>query len=279
MTTLPSDDGGATTSRTRRVRLVVAYDGAPFRGFARNEGVTTVAGVLEEHLGKVLGHPVQLTAAGRTDAGVHAWGQVVTFDTTAADLDLDRLQRSTNRVCGPRIVVREAALASPDVDARFSARWRRYRYSVLTSPVPNPFLAATTWHVADPLDVDAMRDAGRRFVGVHDFSSFCRRPPAAPGRPERSLERTVLDVAWERVDPDVLRMEITAVAFCHQMVRSIVGMLVAVGRGRRTPDDVDRALAARDRSAAAELAPPQGLCLWEVGYGDVPRLQASEPPG
>lgn len=261
------------------MRLVVAYDGAPFHGFARNEGVTTVAGVLEDHLARVLGHPVRLTAAGRTDAGVHAWGQVVTFDTTAAALDLDRLQRSTNRACGPAIVVREASEVGPDVDARFSATWRRYRYSVLVSPTPDPFLAATTWHVGEPLDVEAMNRAGARLVGRHDFSSFCRRPPTPPGRPPASLERTVLAVDWREVSPELLRLEITAAAFCHQMVRSIVGLLVAVGRGRRSVEDVDAALAAADRAVVPQLAPPQGLCLWEVGYDGERRLRPSGGAG
>jgi len=249
-----------------RVRLVVAYDGARFSGFARNAGVTTVAGELEAHLSRVLRHPVTITGAGRTDAGVHAWGQVVTFDADPERLDPPRLQRSINSVCGPAIVCRSVDVVDADFDARFSARWRRYRYTILTGDVPNPFLAAFSWHVAHPLDLDAMRTASADFVGQHDFSSFCRRPPAAAdGRPA-GLERTVLDLRWDELPDELLRLEITARAFCHQMVRSIVGTLVDIGRGRLGAAAVPAILAARDRSAAGELAPSHGLCLYEVGY-------------
>src|SRR5262245_42495212 len=123
-----------------RLRLLVAYEGSAYAGFARNAGVSTIAGELEEHLGRVLRQPVTLTAAGRTDRGVHGWGQVVTFDVTdEAELDLDRLRRSVNGLGKGRIVVRDAAIVDDGVDARFSAQWRRYRYSVLNDVVPDPF--------------------------------------------------------------------------------------------------------------------------------------------
>lgn len=250
----------------RRVRLLVAYDGTPFAGFARNEGVRTVAGDLEAHISRVLHEPVALTAAGRTDRGVHAWGQVVTFDTRSPRLDLQRLQKSINAVLGPEIAVREATLVPAGFDARFSARWRRYRYTIWRNPAPNPFLAGTAWHLPVPLDLDAMRAASGHFVGCHDFSSFCRRPPVGPDGRERSLERTVLELEWSEPDLDILQLEITAVAFCHQMVRAITGTIVDVGRGRFRPDEIPSILDARDRNAAGRLAPPQGLCLWEVGY-------------
>lgn len=266
----PSSESPSRTEPTeeppRRVRLLVAYDGTPFAGFARNEGVRTVAGDLEAHLSKVLREPIVVTGAGRTDRGVHAWGQVVTFDTRSERLDLTRLRKSVNSVLGPHIVVREAAIVSSDFDARFSARWRRYHYTILRTETPNPFLAATTWHLSIPLDLDAMRAGAQHLVGQHDFSSFCRRPPSGPGGAARSLERTVLDVSWQELAEQRWRMEITAGAFCHQMVRAITGTLVDVGRGRFAPDDVASILAARDRNAAGRLAPPEGLCLVEVGY-------------
>lgn len=248
------------------MRLVVAYDGSSFHGFARNPGVVTVAGVLEAHLARVLRHPVVVTGAGRTDKGVHAWGQVITFDTTAPHLDLPRLQRSINSVCGPAIAVRDIGLVAPDFDARFSATWRRYHYTILNSATPNPFLTAVSWHLPLALDVEAMTTAGQALLGSHDFSSFCRRPPSRPGGPPISLDRTVLELAWQRLDDDVLRMDVRARAFCHQMVRSIVGTLVDVGRGQIAADAIPQILAARTRSAAGDLAPPHGLCLREVGY-------------
>ena len=250
----------------QRVRLLVAYDGAAFSGFAINRNVTTVAGQLEAHLARVLREPITITGAGRTDKGVHAWGQVVSFDTRSKRLDIRRLQKSINSVLGPAIVVREATLEEPSFDARFSARWRRYRYSILRSATPNPFLASTTWHLPERLDVDAIAAAGAALVGYHDFSAFCRRPPSAPGMPERSLERTILGLDWSEQADDVLRMEITASAFCHQMVRSITGTLIDIGRGRIAAGEMPAILAGRDRSAAGSLAPPHGLCLYEVGY-------------
>ena len=250
----------------QRVRLLVAYDGGAFSGFARNDGVTTVAGELETHLRRVLKHEVVVTGAGRTDKGVHAWGQVVTFDTFADRLEPERLQRSLNSVCGPAISVREITLVDSTFDARFSARWRRYRYTILNSPTPNPFLGRYAWHLTDDLSIDAMNDGGATLVGQHDFSSFCRRPPDHHDGTPVSLIREVTGLQWTRLDDDLVRLEITARAFCHQMVRSIVGTLVAVGRARFDVADVAAILAARDRSAAGDLAPPHGLCLYEVGY-------------
>lgn len=257
------------------VKLTVAYDGAPFHGFAPNPGVPTVAGTLRRTIERVLGHPVTLSGAGRTDRGVHAWGQVVSFTVPAEGLDLDALQRSVNKLCGGTIVVRRAEVVDPDFDARFSARSRVYRYTVLNRPVPDPFLRATSWWVSQALDLRVMRLGCDPLIGEHDFSSFCRRPKersigAAPDEPteltEVSLVRRVLDARWDDLGEGVLRFEIEATAFCHQMVRSIVGTLVEVGLGRRRAGDVSAILRARNRAAAGIVAPPEGLCLWEVRY-------------
>jgi tRNA pseudouridine38-40 synthase len=252
--------------------MLVAYDGSGFHGFALNEGVPTVAGALSEAIGAVLGRPVVLTAAGRTDTGVHAWGQVVSLDVPDDDPpDLEALQRSVNALCGPAIAVRSAEWAAPDFDARFSAQWRCYRYTVLNDPVPDPFLAGTTWHVERPLDLRLMRLACDPFVGEHDFSSFCRRPKRPEGEPPGTLVRRVTSARWDDVGDvpgRLLRFEIVANAFCHQMVRSIVGTMVEVGLGRRSAGSILATLRARDRSTAGQLAPPHGLCLWAVGYDD-----------
>jgi tRNA pseudouridine38-40 synthase len=183
------------------------------------------------------------------------------------DLDLESLPRRLTKMCAPGIVVREAAAADAEFSARFSATWRHYRYLVLNDETPDPFLAATTWHVAHPLNLPLMQMACDPLVGEHDFSSFCRRPR---GEEEASLVRRVHLAGWtaqrSSTDLELLRFEIAASAFCHQMVRSIVGALVRVGRGRMDADQVARLLAARDRSGAPNLAPPHGLVLWEVGY-------------
>ena len=247
-----------------RVRLLVAYDGSCFSGFARNDGVVTVAGTLEEHLGDVLGAPVTITCAGRTDKGVHANGQVVSFDAPDG-ADPARLQRSLNARAAGRVVVREATTVDDDFDARFSARWRRYRYTVVNRPIPDLALFHRSWHVDDELSLAAMRQACLPIIGTHDFACFCRRPKRADGT-EASLVRNVLAADWTGHAGDILCFEIRATAFCHQMVRSIVGTLVDVGRGRLTAAAVTGIIAGGDRRNAGQIAPPQGLCLEEVGY-------------
>jgi tRNA pseudouridine38-40 synthase len=248
--------------------LVVAYDGTDYHGFAENTGVVTVGGTLRAAIERVLGTGVELTVAGRTDAGVHAWGQVVSFDAPAEGLDLERLQRSVNGLCKPSIVVRAAAPAPDDFDARFSATWRRYRYTVLNRTVPDPFLARTAWLVPEPLDLAVLRLACDPLLGEHDFTSFCRAPRMPAGTPPATLVRRVSEAHWRDAGDGILRFEIRANAFCHQMVRSLVGLLVDVGRGRRRAGDVLSVLRERDRSHLGNIAPPTGLCLWEVGYPD-----------
>ena len=251
-----------------RVRATVAYDGGPFHGFAANEGVRTIAGELDDALARVVGTTISVTCAGRTDRGVHAFGQVVSFDAPD-DTDLDRVRRSVNRQCGPSVVLRSLERAGDDFDARFTATGRSYRYRVLNRRDPDPFLAATAWHVTDPLDVPAMQSAADHLVGEHDFSSFCRRPKVATDAAAPSLVRRIETVGWQGPDDDgLLEFSITASAFCHQMVRSIVGTLVDVGRGRHSVDDVPGMLEARDRQAAGSPAPPHGLVLWSVRYPD-----------
>jgi tRNA pseudouridine38-40 synthase len=253
----------------RRVKMVVAYDGAPFRGFARNDGVRTVLGDLGAAVATVVRAPVDLTGAGRTDAGVHAWGQVVSGDVPA-DIDLDDLVRRLNKLCAPSIAVRSAEWAPPDFHARHSATWRHYRYDVWNASTPNPLLAERAWFVPHPLAVWAMQAGCDPLLGEHDFSSFCRRPRIAPDQEPPTLVRRVLSARWCEVDDagPLLRFEIRANAFCHQMVRSIVGTLVDVGAGKASPGDVRGMLLARDREAAGQVAPPAGLVLWEVGYPD-----------
>ncbi len=188
-------------SDTRNVCLTVAYDGTDFRGFAESAGVRTVMGDLRRAVEQVVRSPVELAAAGRTDAGVHGWGQVVSGELPATT-DLRRLQRSVNGLCAPDISVRDAAWVDASFSARFSATGRTYRYHVWNDPAPNPLLTRTAWHV--PLDVDreAMNDAASSLLGEHDFSSFCRRPKPGPGFDEPSLVRhlhaAALDVGRPR---------------------------------------------------------------------------------
>lgn len=259
--------------RTNRVRMNVAYHGATFHGFAENEGVDTVAGVLAGAIGTVLRHRPQLTAAGRTDAGVHARAQVVTFDlpdtVDPASVDLVALARSLNALCAPRIAVSRMELADPGFDARASATWRRYRYTVLNTVEPDPMLVDRAWHVRDPLSVPLMNLACDAVMGEQDFAAFCRRPPRAEGAPEPSLRRRVMDAKWTDQGDGTVVFDIRANAFCHQMVRSLTGFLVDVGRRRRPPSDMRATLVGRHRNHGSQVAPPHGLVLWEVGYDGV----------
>ena len=250
----------------RNVRLVVAYDGTDFHGFATADGVPTVMGTLSREVERIVRRPVELVGAGRTDAGVHAWGQVVSGQIPA-DTDLGRLAHSLNRLCQPSISVRSAEWADADFSARFSATARTYRYAVWNDPAPNPLVTRFSWHVTAPLDVEAMNAGAAALVGDHDFSSFCRRPKVGDDRPEPSMVRRLMSARWRPATTDqMLEFEIAASAFCHQMVRSIVGTLVDIGLGRREPKSIAAMLAARDRQAAGQVAPPTGLVLWHVEY-------------
>ncbi len=258
------------------LRLLVAYDGTDFRGLAPNEGVRTVVGELQRVLEPLVGAPPDLVMSGRTDAGVHAWGQVLSMVVADPAPDLDRIQKSVNARLGPEVVLRSIEAVDDDFSARFSATGRHYRYLIVNRDVPDPFLARTAWWVSTPLDVGAMTEAATHLVGQHDFSSFCRRPKVADDQPAPSLVRRVVDARWldlgDELGEGVLRFDIEGSAFCHQMVRSIVGLLVAVGTGKRRADEVPAVLAARDRSAAEQPAPPNGLTLWQVDYDpDRPR--------
>jgi tRNA pseudouridine38-40 synthase len=248
--------------------MLVAYDGTGFHGFAEQPGQRTVAGALRTAIERVVRRPVELTCAGRTDRGVHAWGQVVSLDVPA-DTDLDALHRSLVKLCGPEVVVRSLEVAAPDFDARFSATARTYRYTVLNRPVPDPFLRRTTWHVVPPLDLELLVLACDPFLGEHDFSAFCRRPKVPAGAEPVSLVRRVLRAGWTDLGDGLLRFEVQASAFCHQMVRSIVGTVVAAGHAQVRAGDIHAILRSGDRSLAAPIAPPTGLCLWHVDYAEI----------
>lgn len=250
----------AAPEQPAQVRLVVAYDGTGFHGFAAQPQVRTVAGVLGKALEKVLRHPVDLTCAGRTDAGVHAWGQVVSFPADPG-MDQWRLARALNGMLGPEVVVRSAEVVAGDFDARRSAQWRAYRYTVLNRPFPDPFLARYTWWVPEKLEPATLALAADPFVGEHDFAAFCRAGPEGS-----TTIRRVLESRWCEVEDGVWRYEVTATAFCWQMVRSLVGTMVDVGTGARRAGEIMAMLRAKERSAAGKVAPPHGLCLWEVGY-------------
>lgn len=238
-------------------RMDLAYDGAGFRGYAAQPGQRTVQGLLEGALETVLGGKVGTSVAGRTDAGVHALGQVVSFE--ASGVDRQALLRSLNGILGPEISVKRIIRVEDDFDARHSAKWRSYRYSMATTPAPDPLTRGFTWHVGRELDRPAMEAATGALVGEHDFASFCRAPEG------KSTVRRVQELSLI-TDPTLVQVWIRANAFCHQMVRSIVGHLYDVGRGFVPAERTEAVVAAKDRSAVATVAPAHGLTLMEVGY-------------
>jgi tRNA pseudouridine38-40 synthase len=246
----------------RVVRLTLAYDGTDFRGWARQRDPAqrTVEGVVVAALQPVVRETVRVSVAGRTDAGVHARGQVISF-ATEGSVPPGRIAAALNGRLAPEVVVREARYATDRFDARFSATARVYRYVVDTSEVPDPFKARFVWHRPGGLSIPPMREAASQLIGEHDFASFCRRP--AGGRSTvRHLERLSI-----RRDGGRVQFGIRADAFLHQMVRSLVGTLVRVGEGRLEPDEIPAILRARDRAAAQPVAPPIGLTLERVVYG------------
>lgn len=248
------------------VAITVSYDGSGFAGFARQAGLPTVQGRVEDALRTIYRREILTVGAGRTDAGVHALGQVISFEIPE-DADRSSLVRSLNALTGAGIVVTGARSVAPGFSARHSAIAREYRYRIAPGPVPPLFLAPVAWWVRGGLDLDAMRTGARLLLGEHDFMSFCVAA-SAEGKPTRR-RLDVLDITPEQVlGEHSLVIRVVGNAFLHSMVRTIVGTLVEVGRERRAPEWVAQALAARDRAAAGPTAPAHGLTLWHVTYPD-----------
>lgn len=235
-------------------------------------------GEIESALSQILKRPKVSTAvAGRTDAGVHALGQVMSVQDVPDALDLIGVRKALNAMCGPAISIWECRRADMGFHARFSARSRMYVYAILVAEVTDPFLAPTTLQHPEPLDIDAMNEAAGHLLGRHDFSSFGRVPDGSTG--ERALFELEAKPAGS-----VVRIRARANSFIQQMVRSLAGTLIKVGDGRISADDVPRILADRDRSAAGPVCPPHGLCLvsveYDEGWSRPPHLlsEAVDPP-
>jgi tRNA pseudouridine38-40 synthase len=245
-----------------RLRLELEYDGGGFAGWARQPGLRTVQGVVEEALGRVLRAPVVLTVAGRTDAGVHATGQVAHVDVPVeAWAAAATLVRRLAGVLPTDVRVTAVAPAPTGFDARFSALWRRYAYRVADAPSgAEPLRRHDTLAWPRPLDLDALRAAAAGLLGEHDFAAFCRRREGA------STIRTLQCLDWARAPDGVLVATVQADAFCHMMVRSVIGALLVVGEGRRPVDWPAALLATRERAGTVTVVPPHGLTLVQVGY-------------
>lgn len=248
---------------TAHLRLDVAYDGTGFSGWAAQPGLRTVQGVLESALETVLRLPPgsgRLAVAGRTDAGVHARGQVCSVTVPLGSLDAERLNARLNRLLPDDVVVRRVRTAPEDFDARFSATWRRYTYRICDQPpAVDPLRRHEVLAWPRALDEVAMNEAVRGLLGEHDFAAFCKR------REGGSTVRELRELAWVR-DGGTLTGRVVANAFCHHMVRSLVGCLIVVGEGKRPPAWAAEVLAAGVRDSRVTVVASHGLCLDEVGY-------------
>ena len=251
--------------RRRNIALTVAYDGTNYNGFQwQSPPRVAVQNVLEERLEKIFGDTIELAAAGRTDAGVHAFGQVVNFFTDGR-IAVDRIPIAASSVLPSDIVVREAREVDKNFSALHSAKSKIYLYRILRGEASNPFVNRFAWHIFRPLNVDAMREALSKLVGTHDYSSF----KAAGGAPNMNPVRTMYaaELLEEKIfGGDILTIKLHASGFLYHMARNIVALTVAVGRGRLTLDEFQNVFAARDRSLVPATAPAQGLCLHEVFY-------------
>lgn len=263
------------------VALTVAYDGAPFCGFARQPGRLTVQGSIEQALRTLYRRDIDTVCAGRTDAGVHAHGQVVSFDLSDEEFSSRSargLKRSLNALVDERIAVSAVQEAPAGFSARFDAAERVYRYFIFMGDYRPVLLAGRVWHLPKLLDVDAMRAGAKHLIGEHDFKSFCMAA-SAEGKPTcRNVSSIRIDCTTAAGEEDMIVIQVIGNAFLHSMVRTIVGTLALVGRGQRPPEWVAEVLAACDRRAAGENAPAAGLYFWQVNYAG-PGGSIPEPEG
>ncbi len=244
----------------RNIRLLLEYDGAAYHGWQRQKNALTIQEVVETALAKLTGEAVKVLGSGRTDAGVHAWGQVANF-RTASHIPLKAFYAGLNSLLPRDIAVLEAAEAPPDFHARKSARAKTYEYRILNRAVRSPLNRRYAWVVPEPLNLAAMTRAAAVLPGEHDFSAF-RSSGSSPGH----AVRQVLAAAWQQGEAGRLGFTITATGFLRGMVRSLVGTMVEIGRSKRPPEDLAALLQSGDRAAAGATAPAQGLFLVEVIY-------------
>lgn len=252
----------------RNIRLVVAYDGTDFHGWQRQPQSRTIQEVLETALATITGERVKLNGSGRTDAGVHAAGQVANFKA-ASPIPCPSLVKALNDILPAAVRVRKAEEAAATFHARYNATSKTYRYRILPTPVCPPFLARYVYHHPYPLDCDAMARAARLLEGERDFTSFAGTDPADRGKTKRegaNIRRVFHSRLAVREKPSLIVYEVRGSGFLHHMVRNIVGTLLEVGSGRLSADDIPLILKARDRRGAGPTAPASGLWLVKVEY-------------
>lgn len=247
-------------SSTRNIKLTLAYDGGAYHGFQRQENAVTVQAVLERELVRLFGSFAKFAASGRTDTGVHARGQVVSFHTTGT-IPVERVVRALNSLLPPDIVAIEAEEMPLTFHARCSARSKLYLYTIQQGDIPDPFTRKYAWYVRQPLDVAAMNAGLAHVCGTHDFTAF-----QAVGSAIRNPVRTLYKAHCLQKSADRLEFAFWGNGFLYHMVRNLVGTAVDIGRGKRAPEDIQRILANKDRHQAGATAPPQGLYLQKVCY-------------
>jgi tRNA pseudouridine38-40 synthase len=244
----------------RNIRLVIEYDGAAYCGWQRQENGISIQQVLEESIGRMTGEEIRVIASGRTDAGVHALGQVAHFRTVTR-LGVRNLLMGINSLLPPDIAVREVCDVPPSFHARFDALSKVYLYRICNRPVRSALERNTAWFIWEPLDLARIAEALPVFEGTHDFSSFCSTHTDSPDR-----VRTIFVITAEKDSPGMIHISIEADGFLRYLVRTIVGALVDIGRGKGSAQDLAGILALKDRRRAGLTAPPQGLFLKEVKY-------------
>lgn len=243
----------------KRLKCIVAYDGTDYSGFQVQPDEMTIQGEIETAIQRVTGETIQIVGSGRTDAGVHAQGQVFHFDT-ASSIPPEKWRFVLNNQLPDAIVIRSVAAAEPDFHARFDAKVKEYRYCIDNAHVPDLFRHRYADHIRYPLDLAAMQQASNFLIGEHDFTSFC----SAKAFVENKV-RTLYDVRVER-EGNFIWVICRGNGFLYNMVRIIAGTLVQVGQGKRSPEDIKAILQARDRERAGKTAPAKGLTMWQVGY-------------
>jgi tRNA pseudouridine38-40 synthase len=249
------------TQERRNIKLVMAYDGTDFHGWQIQPRVATIQGTLEETLMKLCQEEITVFGSGRTDAGVHARGQVAHFKTVSK-IPTINLQHALNELLPPAIRIYDCREMDGDFHARYSAKSKLYSYAIVVQPICSPFSRRYAHHISYAVDVGSMAEAALGFLGEHDFTSFCDAQEDSLSKVRTVLQSTVIQEGEERR----LVYRVEANGFLHRMVRAIVGSLIEVGRGRVSPVAIPQLLLARDRSAAPWTAPAQGLCLEWVKY-------------
>lgn len=256
----------------RHFKLKIAYDGTDFHGWQMQGDKPTIQGEIVNVLQRVTQEKIFLHGAGRTDAGVHALGQVASFKTQSA-LGAQEFQRALNALLPPAIRIVGAEEVGPDFHARWSALRKTYRYRLYRGKVVPPALWRYVLHYPFPLDEDAMRDATARFVGMHDFTAFAASADSEDEERVRSTEREIYSTELARTpDNEELAFTVSGRSFLRYMVRKMVGTLLDVGRGRLKPEDIDRLFESKDRSKAGPTVPPQGLVMVEVQHQEAWRV-------